>query len=153
MRLIQIQTRKRGAYQHVFTHFVWMFISTLINFTWPGYFCVSEEDRWRFDLVICRSKGKHVKVSETSWEAQVVSEVYNNVYSGSFYDRMYPSHPQTSEATFRVIFTNKSPNPVLTGSACVFVCMQFITVTASYTQLKVYDNEQVVVDVVLQSLH
>lgn len=62
---------------------------------------------------------------------------------------MYPSHPQTSEATFRVIFTNKSP----TGSACVFVCMQFITVTASYTQLKAYDNEQVVVDVVLQSLH
>lgn len=34
----------------------------------------------------------------------------------------------------------------------MFVCMRFVSVSTSYTQLKVCENEQVVVDVVLQSL-
>ena len=36
--------------------------------------------------------------------------------------------------------------------ACDFLCMQCVTVTDTYTQLKVGEYEQIVVDVVLQSL-
>lgn len=55
----------------------------------------------------------------------------------------------TASLPFALTLNGKS---VLTGSACELVCMQFVTMSASYAQLKAGEDEQVVVDVVLQSL-
>lgn len=55
----------------------------------------------------------------------------------------------TASLPFALTLNGKS---VLTGSAYALVCMQLVTVSASYAQLKAGEDEQVVVDVVLQSL-